>query len=185
MKRIHPLFIASLAVCSVLAALSYQDAEGQSLGRRAGARFLGASNSGGALQSVILDRILGERGELAAFLKSLDLTAEQKVKLLALRGSMKDDREALKASGEALRDAVTSDTAREDAIRAAADQLGQSISDAAVKASETLAKIRSILTAEQYTKVKEFMEERKTERQARREAIREKVEPLLDSLLAN
>ena len=65
-------------------------------------------------------------------------------------------------SSLALRKAVTSETANEEAIRKAADDLGAAIGDAAVLASGFVGEAREVLTPEQAQLLEEFMAERES-----------------------
>jgi Spy/CpxP family protein refolding chaperone len=64
---------------------------------------------------------------------------------------------------QALRDAVLAETPNELTIRAAADDLGKAIGDAAVKASKIASDVRKDLTAEQLEKIRKFREKQRAE----------------------
>ena len=99
----------------------------------------------------------------ALVLKSeLNITAEQKAKIRDVLVRHKARiAETVKAVGErhvALRNAVL--TGKDEAtIRAAADELGKAISDAAVKASKLRNEIEPILTEEQKQAIGKFLAE--------------------------
>ena len=106
--------------------------------------------------------VQGRIGRLMVLRAEMNLTDQQRT---ALRTTFRENRVEIAqtiapviAKRNALRDAVLSDNADEHAIRAAADDLGKAIGDAAVKAAQfrKVLKDRVHLTDEQCSKLKDF-----------------------------
>ena len=93
-------------------------------------------------------------------LRELDLTDAQREQVRAAVESHRDEQKAIgdrmRAAREALRDAIEADTFNEDAIRAAAAQIGAVEVDAAVLQAKIRAEIFALLTPEQVQKAKEL-----------------------------
>jgi len=107
----------------------------------------------------------GDRPGPGAWMQEkLGLTDEQAAQLQQLRTSqqetMKASREAIQQKREALGEAVQSG-ADEQAIRAAAAELGTALGDAAVLRAAHVAEVKKILTPEQLEKMQQFKEEHK------------------------
>ncbi len=110
----------------------------------------------------------GERPAPGTWMKEkLGLTDEQAAQLQELRTSqqekMKVAQEAIQEKRKALGEAVQSG-ADEQAIRAAAAELGTALGDAAVLRAANLAEVKKILTPEQLEKMQQFKEEHKGRR---------------------
>jgi Spy/CpxP family protein refolding chaperone len=106
----------------------------------------------------------GDRPAPGAWMqKKLGLTDEQAAQLQQLRTSqqekMKAAREATMEKRKALNEAVQSG-ADEQAIRAAAAELGTALGDAAVLRAANLAEVKKILTPDQYAKWQQLKQER-------------------------
>jgi Spy/CpxP family protein refolding chaperone len=97
----------------------------------------------------------------------LNLSDDQKTKIRqTVAGHKTEIAGMVKEVGEkrqALRDAVLAETPNETAIRAAADELGKAIGDAAVKASKIVGEVRKDLTPEQVEKIRKFRENQRAE----------------------
>ena len=92
--------------------------------------------------------------------EELGLTDEQKDSLHKI---LRDHRDELQPvvkgvvdQHRTLREAVLADEPDEEAIRAAANQLETAIGNAAVAASEVVAELKGVLTAEQLQKLRDF-----------------------------
>jgi len=98
-----------------------------------------------------LARFIGLRGELG-------ITDDQRVKIWeSLVAHKKEIAQAaldVVTKRRALRSAVLAPTPDEQAIRAASDQLGRAIGEAAVLGSKVVGELRPILTPEQIEKIK-------------------------------
>ena len=97
----------------------------------------------------------------------LELTDEQKAKIRGTIAARKEEIikqfKKVAEKRQALRDAVLAEMPTEESIRAAADELGKAIGDAAVKASQIAGELREELTSEQLEKIRKFREKRKAE----------------------
>lgn len=104
--------------------------------------------------------VSGQFGRLLALRSELDATAEQRDKIRAILKSHKAEiASALRPVAEkrrALREATLAENANEATIRAAADELGKAIGDAAVVGSKIKAEVREVLTPEQRERVTQF-----------------------------
>lgn len=119
---------------------------------------------GGHFAGSPLGRLVsGNFGRFLALRADLNLTDQQRAEIKELLVSHKSDiAKAAKAINDkrcALRDAVLAEKADEAAIRAAADELGKAIGDAAVGASWLKQKIAAILTDEQKDLIKDTIED--------------------------
>ena len=105
----------------------------------------------------------GQLGRLLTLRSELDLTAEQRDKIHAIvKAHRQELAEVLRPVAEkrrALRDATLADSANEATIRAAADELGKAIGDAAVIGAKVKAEVLGVLTPEQREKVAQFRQE--------------------------
>lgn len=108
----------------------------------------------------------GQFGRLLALRSELDLTSEQRERIRAI---VKSHRQEIVASlqpvvdkRQALRDATLAENANEAAIRAAADELGKAIGDAAVVGSKIKAEVRQVMTPEQREKINKFRQQSET-----------------------
>lgn len=111
---------------------------------------------------------LRDRFQRAKELRSkLDLADEQKTRIRGKITAQKEDIikhfKKLAEKRQALRDAVLAEMPTEESIRAAADELGKAIGDAAVKASRMADELKKELTTEQLEKIRRFREERRAE----------------------
>lgn len=107
--------------------------------------------------------VSGQFGRLLALRSELDVSAEQRAEI---RGIVKSHKQqlatALKPVAEkrrALRDATLAEDANETAIRAAADELGKAIGDAAVVGSRIRSEIHEVFTPEQREQVAQFRQQ--------------------------
>ena len=107
----------------------------------------------------------------------LNLTEEQKAKIRSTVAAQREEIVSLfkkvAERRQALRDAVLAEMPSEESIRAAADDLGKAIGDAAVKASQIAGDLRKNLTSEQLEKIRKFRDKQRAE-----------FEKLLDKALA-
>ncbi|MGD9632702.1 MAG: Spy/CpxP family protein refolding chaperone [Pirellulales bacterium] len=105
----------------------------------------------------------GQLGRLLTLRSELDVTAEQRDKIRGIVRSHKAELvSALRPIAEkrrALRDATLAENANDAAIRAAANELGKTIGDAAVVGSKIKAEVRTVLTPEQREKVDQFRQQ--------------------------
>lgn len=108
----------------------------------------------------------GQFGRLLALRSELDLTSEQRERIRAI---VKSHRQEIVAAlrpvvdkRQALRDATLAENANEAAIRAAADELGKAIGDAAVVGSKIKAEVRQVMTPEQREKINKFRQQSET-----------------------
>ena len=105
--------------------------------------------------------ITGNIGRLMVLRSELNLSDEQRSQIrdvvVSHRGEVASTVQDVRAKRLALRDAVLAENADEAEIRAAADELGEQIADAAVKASKLKAQIAPILTSEQRKLIMEFL----------------------------
>lgn len=102
----------------------------------------------------------GQFGRLLELRSELDLTTEQRNKIRDVITSHKAEiATAIKPVVEkrrALREATLATNVDETAIRAAANDLGRAIGDAAVVGAKVKAEVRAVLTPEQQKKLDEF-----------------------------
>ena len=150
MKR--QLLLASLIVGS-LAALTYAATPSTAA--------LAPMGGGQWAHSPLGRMISGNFGRLLTLRSELNVTDEQREKA---REVLKSHRSEIVTTVQSVRDARTnlrdltlSDDATESEIRAAADALGKTIADAAVKRAELRKAIAPIFTAEQQHLVREFL----------------------------
>jgi Spy/CpxP family protein refolding chaperone len=105
----------------------------------------------------------GQFGRLLALRSELDTSAEQRAEIRNIVKSHKHElATALKPVAEkrrALRDATLAEGASEATIRAAADELGKAIGDAAIVGAKIRSEIHDVLTPEQRKKVEEFRDQ--------------------------
>lgn len=117
------------------------------------------------LASTPLGRFVsGQIGRLMVLRSDLDLSDEQRGQirdvLVSRRAQIVDTVKSVREKRLALRDAVLDTDASESDIRTAADQLGDAIADAAVKAAKLRGELAPILTDEQRQTVAGFIAER-------------------------
>lgn len=97
----------------------------------------------------------------------LNLTEEQKAKIRDTVAAHKEEviglLKEVEEKSQTLRDAILDEMPTEETIRAAADQLGKAIGDAAVKASEMADELKKELTTEQREKIRKFREKQRAE----------------------
>ncbi len=97
----------------------------------------------------------------------LNLTEEQKAKIRSTIAAQKEEIinlfKTVAEKRRALRDAVLAEIPSEESIRAAADELGKAIGDAAVKASQIAGDLRKNLTTEQLEKIRKFRDKQRAE----------------------
>jgi Spy/CpxP family protein refolding chaperone len=118
----------------------------------------------GQLADTPLARMIsGCLGRLLILRSEMNVTAEQKTKihdvLVSRRPQIAQTVKSLHDRRVALRNAVLSGKADEAQIRAAADELGKAIGDAAVKASKLRNEVAPILSAEQQQLIGKFLAE--------------------------
>jgi Spy/CpxP family protein refolding chaperone len=107
--------------------------------------------------------ISGQIGRLMSLRSELQLTTEQREQI---REILKSHRQELVTvvrpiveKRRALREATRAKDADERAIRAAADDLGKAIGDAAVVGAKIKAKVMQVMTTDQREKIEEFREQ--------------------------
>jgi periplasmic protein CpxP/Spy len=102
----------------------------------------------------------GQLGRLLELRSELDLTADQRSQIREIvkshRQEIADAIRPMVEKRRALRDATLAENANEATIRAAADELGKAIGDAAVVGSHVKAEIHKVLTPEQQEKISHF-----------------------------
>ncbi|MHB8900238.1 MAG: Spy/CpxP family protein refolding chaperone [Thermoguttaceae bacterium] len=107
--------------------------------------------------------ITGCIGRLMVLRSELNVTDEQRAQigevLVSRRSAIAETVKSVRDKRVVLRDAVLSGKADEAQIRAAADELGKAIGDAAVKASKLRGEIAPILTQEQREQIRTFFQE--------------------------
>jgi Spy/CpxP family protein refolding chaperone len=110
--------------------------------------------------------VSGQFGRLLTLRSELGITTEQREQI---RGIVKSHRQEIAAAlkpvadkRRALRDATLAEDANQAAIRAAADELGKAIGDAAVVGSKVKVEVREVLTPEQREKITEFRQQSET-----------------------
>jgi len=108
----------------------------------------------------LVNLIRGQIGRWMVLRSDLDLSADQKQQIVTIIQAHKAEilqaMQPVSQKRQALRDAITSASPDEAAIRAAADNLGHAIGDAAVLASKLKQQIAPILTDEQRQKISDF-----------------------------
>jgi len=108
--------------------------------------------------------ISGNLGRLLVLRSELNVTPEQKAEVRQIVASHRQEIvatvQSVRAKRVALRDAVLAQEADEAAIRSAADELGDAIGEAAVKAAKLKAQLAPVLNAEQQTLIMEFIADR-------------------------
>ena len=118
---------------------------------------------GGMRRGPLANFLRGMVGRVMTLRSELDLTEEQKGALRAVvvahRGEIVAVMKPVVAKKRALHDAVMAEPTDEKGIRAAADDLGKAIGDAAVVAAKVKKEAAGILTTEQKGKVAAFREE--------------------------
>ncbi len=119
----------------------------------------------GEFRNTALGKLIsGNIGRAMVLRSELDVTDEQRAKVREVLKSHKDEIGGLLTKGieqrRALRDATSTDDPDEEAIRAAADQLGKTIGEAAVLKAKIRSELRPHFTDEQVKRVEEFMNER-------------------------
>lgn len=87
-----------------------------------------------------------------------DLTDDQIAALADLAGSAEAEREAVKAARETLKEVAMAEEIDTNAIRVAADELGDAIGELVVKAVTIKSQVEAILTDEQLAQVEEVRE---------------------------
>lgn len=102
----------------------------------------------------------GQLGKMLTLRSELNITAEQREKIQAIVKSHKAEIAAVAQpiveKRRALREAVSVKNPDEKAIRAASDELGKAIGNAAVLGSKVKAEVRAVLTPEQMQKIESF-----------------------------
>ena len=150
MKRVLMASVVALALVTGMAAAYGAGAPG--LG---GMRPLASTPIGKMVTGCI--------GRLMALRSELNVTDEQRAQirevLVSHRPAIAATVKSVRDKRVALRNAVLSGKADEAEIRAAGDELGKAIADAAVKATKLRDEIAPILTEEQQGQIAEFLEE--------------------------
>ena len=104
--------------------------------------------------------IMGNIGRFLVLRSELNITDEQRKKIAAEIKSHKDEigpiANEVFAKRQALRDAVLNKPGDQQAIMAAANDLGKAIGDAALLASKVVAQVKPMLTPEQQERIKNF-----------------------------
>lgn len=107
--------------------------------------------------------ISGSIGRLLVLRSEMNVTDEQRAQirevLVSHRPAIAETVKSVRDKRVALRNAVLLGEASEEQIRAAADELGKAIADAAVKGSKLRGEIAPILTEEQRGLIRCFLEE--------------------------
>jgi Spy/CpxP family protein refolding chaperone len=122
----------------------------------------GQAATGRFAQTRIGRLIMGRLGRMLALRSQLNLTPEQKqavkATLLANRADLKTAVAPVIEKRRALRDAVLSDANDEKAIRAAANDLGKALGDAAVEVNKVKTELKSKagLTPQQIKLIEDF-----------------------------
>ena len=108
----------------------------------------------------LMNLIRGQIGRWMVLRSEIDLTADQKQQIASILQSRKAEIihvvQPISQKRRALRDLVTAGSVDEKAIRAAADDLGHAIGDAAVLAAQIKQQIAPILTDQQHQKITDF-----------------------------
>lgn len=141
-------------------------AQGPSDGRGAwGGRGMGLhAGFGGERGRGPLGRLVRANvGRLITLGAELNITDEQREQLKAIVHAHRDETaqvvQKLVEKKQALREAVMAQPADEDAIRAASNDLGKAVGDAAVLGSKIIAEARGVLTPEQLELIEQFLAE--------------------------
>jgi len=104
--------------------------------------------------------IMGHIGRFLVLRSELNITDEQKNKIVGEIKSHKDEirpiAKEIFEKRQALRDAVLNKPGDQQAIVAAANDLGKAIGNAAMLASKVIAKVKPMLTSEQQEQIKNF-----------------------------
>ncbi len=104
--------------------------------------------------------IMGNIGRFLVLRSELNISAEQKKKIAAEikthKGEIGPIVKEIFEKRMALRDAVVDKPGDQQAIRAAANDLGKAIGDAALLASKVVAEVKPVLTPEQQALIKNF-----------------------------
>jgi Spy/CpxP family protein refolding chaperone len=104
--------------------------------------------------------IAGQIGRLMTLRAELGVTAEQRDEIRKIvashRSEIAEVAKPIVQKRRALREAVTAENPNEATIRAAANDLGKAIGDAAVLAAKVKPEVFSVLTPEQRKKVTDF-----------------------------
>jgi Spy/CpxP family protein refolding chaperone len=134
-------------------------------GGRHWGRFAGNAQTQPGQADCPMGRLIHQRlAKLFDLRDELGVTDDQRDAIHAILRDHRDElRPAVKALVEkhqTLRTAVLADEADEAAIRAAATELGTSIGDAAVVASQVAKEVKAVLTPEQLTRLREFHADR-------------------------
>lgn len=110
--------------------------------------------------------VSGQFGRLLTLRSELGITTEQRTQI---RGIVKGHRQEIAAAlrpvadkRRALRDATLAENANKATIRAAADELGKAIGEAAVVGSKIKVELREVLTSEQREKITQFRQQSET-----------------------
>jgi Spy/CpxP family protein refolding chaperone len=134
--------MAGLAACSLVAV--------------AAPKLASHGGEGGSLRTFIHERI----AELVKLHGEVNLSSEQRENIHAVlkehRSEIVSVVKPIAEKRRALREAVMAKNPDENAIRAAANDLGKAIGDAAVLASKVKPEIGKVLTSEQKEKIEEF-----------------------------
>lgn len=193
MKRVIVMTVTVSVVGAALAfalaatsdvASAQRNADGWGGRWRGGPGLLGRSFAGGLGDGAgrpALGRFVMEQAhDFMTLRDDLNLTEDQEAQLAEIRESSREALEptmqAVADAKDALVDAVLAEATDEEAIRAAADALGQAIGDAAVGASSAVSEARQVLTPEQIATIQEFRAARVETRETRREEMREALE---------
>ncbi len=108
--------------------------------------------------------VSGNIGRALVLRSQLNVTDEQRSKIGDVLRSHRQEIvatvQSVRARRTALRDAVLAEETDESAIRAAAEQLGDAMADAAVKASKLRSEVAPLLTDQQKDLIADFLKER-------------------------
>ena len=118
----------------------------------------GAADDGGA--HPLRNLLTGELGRVLTLRSELNVTDEQRAEIKKIVVSHRSEIAAVAKpiveKRRALREATLAENPNESTIRAAANDLGKSIGDAAVLASKVKPEVFKVLTPEQQKKVENF-----------------------------
>lgn len=141
-RAVISLSIVALALCG--------------LGAAAAPRTLSTDTAGHPLRAFIQ----GQLGRFLTLRSELDVTGEQREAIRQIveshRGEIATVAKPIVEKRRALRDATLAKEPNETAIRAAANDLGKAIGDAAVLASKVKDEVGKVLTPQQVEKVEAF-----------------------------
>jgi Spy/CpxP family protein refolding chaperone len=119
-----------------------------------------ASGRPGYVGGAIRRFVVGQLGRFAALRSDLNISDEQRTQIRGLvqehRAEIAPVAQKIVEKRRALRTAVLADKPDETAIRAAADDLGKAIGDAAVLASKVAGEVKPVLTQEQRDRIGKF-----------------------------